>query len=153
MHFRKLEKSVNPIYDTNNIFAKIIAGEAPCVKVYEDDLTLAFMDIMPQKDGHVLVVPKEQAVTIYDLSAEAAQACMLTVQKIGKALERAMGVTGSTIFQHNGSSAGQTVGHFHFHVFPGPLLVIKDHGVQFEEVGKLKEIAALIIAQLESPHA
>ena len=90
MHFRKLEKSVNPIYDTSNTFAKIIAGEAPCVKVYEDDLTLAFMDIMPQKDGHVLVVPKEQAVTIYDLSAEAAQACMLTVQKIGKALERAI---------------------------------------------------------------
>lgn len=63
---------MDSIYDTNNIFAKIIAGEAPCVKVYEDDLTLAFMDIMPQKDGHVLVVPKEQAVTIYDLSAEAA---------------------------------------------------------------------------------
>ncbi|MCS2609288.1 HIT family protein [Halomonas dongshanensis] len=144
---------MTPTYDTNNIFAKIIAGKAPCIKVYENDLTLAFMDAMPQKDGHVLVVPKEQAVTIYDLSPEAAQACMLTVQKVGKAIERAMGVTGSTIFQHNGSSAGQTVGHFHFHIFPGPLSVIKDHGVQFEEVDKLNEIAALIIAQLESPHA
>ncbi|MBB3045908.1 histidine triad (HIT) family protein [Litorivivens lipolytica] len=135
-------------YDTNNIFAKILAGEAPCIKVYEDNLTLAFMDIMPQTDGHVLVIPKERAVTIYDLSVEAAQACMLTVQKVGKAVERAMGVTGSTIFQHNGRSAGQTVGHFHFHVLPGPLSGLKGHGVTFEDTDKLQQIAELIIAEL-----
>lgn len=137
-------------YDNNNIFAKIIAGEAPCVKVYEDENTLAFMDVMPQVDGHVLVVPKEPAVTIYDLSEQAALACMLTVQKVGRAVERAMGVTGSTIFQHNGRSAGQTVGHFHFHVLPGPLTGLKGHAVQMEEGEKLKQIAARIIEQLDS---
>ena len=140
-------------YDENNVFAKIIAGEAPCIKVYEDDWTLAFMDIMPQTDGHVLVIPKESSVTIYDLSAEASLACMLTVQKIGKAVERAMNVTGSTIFQHNGRSAGQTVGHFHFHVLPGPLTGLKGHAARFEDTDKLKKVAALIVEQLDSAHA
>ncbi|WP_062271024.1 HIT family protein [Endozoicomonas arenosclerae] len=103
-------------YDINNIFARILSGEAPCVKVYEDELTLAFMDVMPQTDGHVLVIPKEESATIYDLSREAATACIHTVQKVGKAVEQAMGVEGSTIFQHNGKTEGQTVPHFHFHV-------------------------------------
>ena len=67
-------------YDTNNIFAKILRGEIPCIKVYEDAHTLAFMDIMPQVDGHTLVIPKESATTLFELSDEAAAACMATVR-------------------------------------------------------------------------
>ena len=77
-------------YDENNIFAKILRGEAPSIKVYEDEHTLAFMDIMPQTDGHVLVIPKEKATTIYDLSDTASLACMRTIQKVGKAVQLAM---------------------------------------------------------------
>ena len=72
-------------YDTNNIFAKILRGEIPCIKLYEDALTLAFMDIMPQTEGHALVIPKEPATTIFELSDEAAAACMATVRRIGNA--------------------------------------------------------------------
>ncbi|MRI32497.1 HIT family protein [Endozoicomonas sp. OPT23] len=135
-------------YDKNNAFAKILSGDAPCVKVYEDELTLAFMDFMPQIDGHVLVIPKEEAVTIYDLSNEAALACMQTVQKVGKAVEQAMEIEGSTIFQHNGRTAGQTVAHFHFHVLPGSLTGLRGHAVELAEKRQLIAIAERIIQEL-----
>ncbi len=133
-------------YDNNNIFARILKGEAPAVKVYEDELTLAFMDLMPQTDGHVLVIPKESAVTIYDLSDEASLACMRTVKLVGKAVEKAMGINGSTVFQHNGKVAGQSVPHLHFHVFPGSLFGLKGHASEFADINHLESIAAKIIA-------
>ena len=135
-------------YDDNNIFAKILRDEAPSIKVYEDENTLAFMDVMPQTDGHVLVIPKEKAETIYDLSATAAQALMITVQKVGKAVERALEINGSTVFQHNGKVAGQSVPHFHFHVFPGSLLGLKGHATELASPEQLELIAEKIRVEL-----
>lgn len=105
-------------YDPNNIFAKIVRGEAPCFKVYEDDQTLAFMDIMPQADGHTLVIPKEGAESIFDLSPEAAAALIKTTKKVAAAVKEAMNAPGIMLAQLNGAAAGQTVFHIHFHVIP-----------------------------------
>lgn len=105
-------------YDNNNIFAKILRGEAPCIKVYEDDKTLAFMDLMPQADGHVLIVPKEPAETLLDLSEAGAMAAISTTRRIAIAVKKALGVEGLHIAQLNGAAAGQTVPHIHFHVIP-----------------------------------
>ena len=81
-------------YDTNNIFAKILRGEVPSVKVYEDDKTLAFMDVMPQADGHTLVVPKEPAENIFELSPEGAAAMVRTTQKVAKAVKKGLDAPG-----------------------------------------------------------
>ncbi len=105
-------------YDNNNIFAKILRGEAPCTKVYEDAHTLAFMDIMPQYDGHVLVIPKEPAADLMALSAAGGHAALDTARKIAVALQKALGAEGINIAQMNGAVAGQTVPHFHIHVIP-----------------------------------
>lgn len=136
-------------YDENNIFAKILRGEAPSIKIYEDDHTLAFMDVMPQIDGHVLVIPKEKATTIYELSDTAALACMRTVQKVGKAAQEAMGAEGISIFQLNGRGVGQTVPHFHIHVLPGSLLGLRGHASQFADQNLLKSFASKIISCLK----
>src|SRR5258706_13009442 len=92
-------------YDSNNIFARILRGEIPAVKVYEDTTTLAFMDVMPQADGHVLVIPKEDAENLFDLSPAAAAAMMATTQKVAKAVKKALDVPGMMIAQLNGSPA------------------------------------------------
>lgn len=105
-------------YDPENIFAKILRGEAPCVKVYEDDAALAFMDVMPQAEGHVLVIPKAQACDMTDLDAAMAQKLILVVQKIARAVKQAVGCPGVMLAQLNGAAAGQTVFHTHFHVIP-----------------------------------
>ncbi len=144
---------MNPDYNHNNIFAKILKKELPCIKVYEDEHTMAFMDIMPQMEGHTLVIPKEPAVTIYDLTDEAALACMRTVKLIGAEVERAAGFVGSTVFQHSGVKAGQTVPHFHFHVLPGSIFdasAIKGHALEPAHPDDLKAMAAKIIICLEN---
>jgi histidine triad (HIT) family protein len=144
---------MNPEYDSNNIFAKILREELPCIKVYEDERTLAFMDIMPQMEGHTLIIPKESAITIYDLTDEAALACMRTVKLIGAAVEKAAGFIGSTVFQHNGKNAGQTVPHFHFHVLPGSIFdasSIKGHALELANPDDLKNMAAKIIKCIEN---
>ncbi|RYF59920.1 MAG: HIT family protein [Comamonadaceae bacterium] len=105
-------------YDPNNIFAKILRGEAPCTRVYEDAHTLAFMDIMPQTDGHVLVIPKESADTLMNLSDAGGHATLDTARKIARALQKALAAPGIYIAQMNGAAAGQTVPHFHIHVIP-----------------------------------
>ena len=105
-------------YDRNNIFAKILRGEVPCIKVYEDERTLAFMDIMPQADGHVLVIPKEEAENVFDLSAEGAAALIGTTQKLARAVKKALAPGGIMLAQLNGAAAGQTVFHVHFHIIP-----------------------------------
>ena len=105
-------------YDTNNIFAKIIRGEAPCFKVYEDGHTLAFMDIMPQAEGHTLVIPKEPAESIFDISPDGAAALIKATQKVAAAVRKVTGVPGVMLAQLNGASAGQTVFHIHFHIIP-----------------------------------
>lgn len=105
-------------YDPSNIFFRILHNEAPCIRIWETELTLAFMDVMPQADGHVLVIPKEAAATIFDLSEHAAAACMATVQQVARAVQAALHPDGLLIAQLNGDAAGQTVAHVHFHVIP-----------------------------------
>ena len=137
-------------YDTNNIFAKILRGEIPCTKVYEDEYTLAFMDIMPQADGHTLVITKEPAETILDLSAQGAAAWIHTVQKVSKAVKTAMGVDGFVLMQLNGVSAGQSVPHVHFHILPTSLgaLMTRAHGSQMGDMQQIQGFAEKIKAAL-----
>lgn len=105
-------------YDENNVFAKILRHEAPAVRVYEDDMTLAFMDIMPQVPGHVLVIPKSPAANLLTLEPRYAHAMMLTTQKVARAVQQAMAAPGFMIAQLNGAEAGQTVFHIHMHIMP-----------------------------------
>ncbi|MBM5810345.1 MAG: HIT family protein [Gammaproteobacteria bacterium] len=105
-------------YDPNNIFARILRGEIPCHQVYEDEHTLAFMDIMPQTDGHTLVVPKVAAEDIFTLPAEALAATICTTQHIARAVRAVFSPPGVMIAQLNGAAAGQSVFHLHFHVLP-----------------------------------
>ncbi len=136
-------------YDTNNIFAKILRGEIPCIKLYEDAHTLAFMDIMPQVDGHALVIPKEAATTLFELSDEAAAACMKTVRKIGNAQKQALGAEGVVLMQLNGPAAGQSVPHFHIHVIPGSIADLrKPHAAVMGDQAQIKALAERIIAVL-----
>jgi histidine triad (HIT) family protein len=111
------------MYDHNNVFAKILRGEIPCVKLYEDDKTLSFMDVMPQAEGHALVIPKEAAENILDLSPESAAALIATTQRIAKAVKKGLGAPGIMLAMLNGAPAGQSVFHAHFHVIP------RAHGV------------------------
>jgi histidine triad (HIT) family protein len=105
-------------YDANNIFAKILRGELPAHKVYEDDDTLAFMDIMPRCEGHTLVVPKTPARNMLDANAAQLAACMKTVQKVSLAIMKAFNADGITLQQFNEPAGGQVVLHLHFHVLP-----------------------------------
>lgn len=105
-------------YDNNNVFAKILRGEIPCVKVFEDETCLAFMDVMPQADGHVLVIPKEPAENILELSTDGAAALMTVTQKVAKAVKKGLNAPGIMLAMLNGAPAGQSVFHVHFHVIP-----------------------------------
>ena len=132
-------------YDPNNIFAKILRGEIPSVKVYEDDRTLAFMDVMPQADGHTLVIPKEPAENLFDLSAEGAAALMVTTQKVARAVRKAMDAPGIYLMQLNGADAGQSVFHVHFHIIPRVAGVsLRPHGGGMADIGELEAIAVRI---------
>ncbi len=105
-------------YDSNNIFAKILRGEAPCHKVYEDDKALSFVDIMPQALGHTLVIPKAEAENLFDLAPDMARELIVRTQTIAKAVKQAVDAPGVMIAQLNGPEAGQTVFHIHFHIIP-----------------------------------
>ena len=105
-------------YDKDNIFARIIRGEIPCHKVYEDAETIAFMDIMPQAEGHTLVVPKSAAEDILTTEPESVAAAIRTAQKIARAVKQVFAPPGIMIAQLNGPAAGQSVFHLHFHVIP-----------------------------------
>ena len=105
-------------YDQLNVFARILRGELPCERVYEDAHTLAFMDLMPQSEGHTLVITREPAETLFELSTEGAAACSRTTQLVAAAVKRAFDLSGVMIMQVNGAVAGQTVPHVHFHIIP-----------------------------------
>jgi histidine triad (HIT) family protein len=105
-------------YDRNNVFAKILRGEIPSHKVYEDAQTLAFMDVMPQADGHTLVIPKVEAESLLDAPPEALAATIVTTQRVARAVKVAFATPGILIAQLNGSAAGQSVFHVHFHIVP-----------------------------------
>lgn len=105
-------------YDTDNIFAKILRGEIPSTRVYEDDDTLAFMDIMPRSDGHLLVIPKTPCRNLLDATPEQLAAVIATVQKMSHAVMAAFDADGVTVQQFNEAAGGQEVFHLHFHVLP-----------------------------------
>jgi histidine triad (HIT) family protein len=107
-----------PSYDPNNIFAKILRGELPCYKVYEDDKALAFLDIMPRMPGHTLVLPKAPARNILDVTTDDLDHVMMVAQKVAKAAMSAFGADGITIQQFNEGAGGQVVFHLHVHIIP-----------------------------------
>ena len=111
--------SLDGTYDTDNIFAKIARGEAPCAKVYEDDDVLAFLDLFPQGRGHTLVISKTaQARNLLDVDTETLGRLMAGVQKVARGVRAALNPDGIVITQFNGAPAGQTVFHLHFHIVP-----------------------------------
>jgi len=131
------------------LFCKIIERKIPSVKVYEDDLTYAFMDIMPQADGHVLTIPKHHAEDVHTLPAEWAKACMETSQKIAMATKKALECPGLMVMQLNGAAAGQTVFHYHIHTIPRfEGLDLKLHARDMVDASVLQPIANKIIAAL-----
>lgn len=105
-------------YDPDNIFAKILRDEIPSIRVFEDDATLVFMDIMPRSPGHILVIPKTPACNILDASSEQMLAVMGTVQKLSHAVMKAFNAQGVTIQQFNEAAGGQEVFHLHVHILP-----------------------------------
>jgi len=137
-------------YEEGNIFAKMLKGEVPCHKVYEDDKTLAFMDIMPQAKGHVLVIPKQQAVELSDLEPEYASAVFMTAKKVLQAQRQVFERDGIIQMQLNGSEAGQTVFHYHVHLIPSNIHELGKHAVTMADQDELaqqaKQLAAIINA-------
>ena len=105
-------------YDPGNIFARILRGEVPAHKVFEDAHTLAFLDVMPQSEGHTLVIPKWAAENLFDLPQESLVATILTTQRVARAVKKAFDAPGIMIAQLNGPGAGQSVFHIHFHIVP-----------------------------------
>lgn len=139
-------------YDPSNIFAKIVAGDIPSVKVWEDDAVLAFMDVFPQSEGHVLVISKtSQARNLLEVEPEVLATLALATQRTARAVVRALSPEGFSIMQFNGEAGGQTVFHLHFHIIPRwadrPM---KGHGGgQMADVEVLKGLAARIAAELD----
>lgn len=142
--------SLDGRYDDQNIFAKILRGEAPAVKVHEDEHTLAIMDVFPQAPGHVLVIPKEPARNLFELSEEAAEKTILAVKAVAAGVRRALDPDGVFVAQFNGAPAGQTVFHIHFHIIPrreGE--AIAGHGnAKMADTADLEALAAKIRAAL-----
>jgi len=124
-------------YDSNNVFAKILRGEMPAEKVYEDDVALAFMDIMPRADGHVLVIPKSPARNMLDIEPAALAGLIQRVQIVAKAAMKAMNAEGVSIQQFNERAGGQLVFHIHFHVLP------RWAGVPVRPPGQMGDTAAI----------
>jgi histidine triad (HIT) family protein len=110
--------SLDHAYDDNNIFAKILRGQMPCWKVFEDEQVLAFLDIFPQAPGHTLVIPKTAATNFLTFPPEELGNYMASVQKVANAVQRGFQAGGITMFQFNGAAGGQTVFHLHFHIIP-----------------------------------
>ena len=138
------------VYDNDNIFAKILRGEAPAFKVYEDDFSLAFMDVMPQVAGHTLVIPKDPTEDIFDADPLILGYTMATVQKVGVAVKRAFDVPGIMLAQLNGKAAGQTVFHLHFHILPRAGGVdLKMHAGNMADFAELEVHAQRIKAALD----
>lgn len=134
-----------PAYDDQNVFAKILRGELPCHKVCEDELTLAFMDIMPRTDGHLLVVPKAPARNLFDIQPDDLAAVMRTVQKLARAARAALGADGISIQQFNESAGGQVVFHLHVHVLPRwEGRALKPPATEKGDPARLRDLAARI---------
>ncbi len=138
-----------PSYDPNNIFAKILRGELPCYKVYEDDKVFAFLDIMPRTPGHTLVLPKAPVRNMLDVSADDLLAVMAAAQRIAKAAMKVFEADGITIQQFNESAGGQVVFHLHVHVIPRKTgVAMKPPASQKEKPDVLAEHAKKLAAAI-----
>lgn len=136
-------------YDPSNIFAKILRGEIPSHRVYEDDAVVVFMDVMPQGPGHTLVVPKAPSRNLLDADPATLGPLFTVVQKVALAVKKAFGADGVTILQFNEPASGQTVYHLHVHVIPRfEGIVLKPHTGQMEKPEVLAENAGKIRAVL-----
>ena len=137
-------------YDPNNIFAKILRGEADAHVVLDEEHCLAFMDLMPQSPGHTLIIPREPAENIFDLSGRSLSVLVATTQRIARAVKAAFNPAGIMLLQLNGADAGQTVFHIHFHViprYPGEGLTL--HARAVADAAELKDHAARIRYELQ----
>ena len=132
-----------PAYDQNNIFAKILRGEIPCYKVYEDDKALAFLDIMPRAPGHTLVIPKAPARNILDIAPDDLAHVMTIAQRIAKISVDVFGADGITLQQFSESAGGQVVFHLHVHVIP------RKEGIALKAPASVKEAPDVLKAQAE----
>ena len=130
-------------YDSNNVFAKILRGEMPAHKIYEDEDTFAFMDIMPRGPGHCLVIPKRPARNILDIEPDSLAAVARTTQKIAKAAVKAFNADGATVQQFNESAGGQIVFHLHIHIIP------RFEGVALNPPGGPMEDSAVLAANAD----
>ncbi|MGA2895144.1 MAG: HIT family protein [Xanthobacteraceae bacterium] len=140
-----------PSYDPNNIFAKILRGELPAHKVYEDERTFAFLDIMPRAPGHTLVIPKASARTILDIATDDLVPLIKTTQKVARAAVKVFGGDGLTIQQFNEPAGGQVVFHLHVHVIPRQNgVALKPAGSAMADSGVLSEQALRLAAALQS---
>jgi histidine triad (HIT) family protein len=138
-------------YDASNIFARILRGEIPCHKVLEDEDFIAFMDVMPQSQGHVLVVPKRPSRNLRDADPSVFGPAIAMVQKLGNAAMQAFGADGFRLVQFNETSAGQTVFHLHFHMIPAYNGVpLRGHSGQMEDQAVLADHAEKLKAALNS---
>ncbi len=124
-------------YDSDNIFAKILRGEIPSEKLFEDEDTLAFMDIMPRADGHCLVIPKTPCRNMLDASETQLNACMKTVQRLSHACMSAFEADGITLQQFNEDAGGQEVYHLHFHILP------RHEGLRMRPPGQMADFDVL----------
>lgn len=137
------------MYDQSNVFAKMLRGEIPAFKVYEDTQALAFMDAMPQSDGHTLVIPKVEARNFFDIAPDALADLIKATQYVAKGVQQAFKPDGMRIIQFNESAAGQTVFHIHFHIVPCyEGVAIRGHGRDWADKGVLAEHAEKIRAAL-----
>lgn len=143
--------SLDGAYDDDNIFAKMIRGEAPCAKVYEDAATMAFLDLFPQSRGHALVISKSaKARNLLDASPDELAAIMATVRKVAIGLKTALRPDGLVVTQFNGAVAGQTVFHLHFHLIPRwELVPLAGHGgAKMADPAELAALAKQIAAAI-----
>ncbi|OGN49352.1 MAG: HIT family hydrolase [Caulobacterales bacterium RIFOXYB1_FULL_67_16] len=144
--------SLHGAYDPDNVFAKILRGEIPSVKVWEDDQVLAFMDVFPQSEGHVLIIAKQsQARTLLEIEPDALAAVTAALHRTAKAVEKALKPDGISVMQFNGEAGGQTVFHLHFHIIPRWAdRAMKGHGqAPMADAAELQVIAQRIAAELD----
>jgi histidine triad (HIT) family protein len=143
--------SLDGTYDDGNIFAKILRGEMPCARVFEDDHVLAFMDVFPQAKGHTLVIPKHsQARNLLEEEPQVLSELILGVQRVAKAVRAALQPDGVVITQFNGATAGQTVFHLHFHIIPrwDGVAVGRHAAGGMADMDELKDLAQQIASKI-----
>ena len=142
--------SLDGTYDDGNIFARILRGDMPAARVFEDDHVLAFMDVFPQAKGHVLVIPKHsRARNLLDEEPERLAGLMQGVQRVARAVRAALNPDGIVVTQFNGAQAGQTVYHLHVHIIPRwEGVELGRHGAGMADPDELKALAGKIAAQI-----